>query len=296
MNKILLGISFSLFSIFLVILCLYFFFYLSKGILRIKELEELKIKFSHRQEDSKRFILGGSDVLFSFNTEKMNQELTIPTVNLGTNVGLGLGYLVDYCKELAKPGDQIIACLAYSLYFNPPYHVFSFEYYRMFDKKKLSRFSVTSFIYYFVANLTYNLSYVQREFVIGESGCYLGVMGSQLSKEKEKPLDFPETFSITDSIVQLEEFKTYCLAHDIELSITYPSTLDFEAYQSSIYLGQLTHYLNENYQVIGTPKDYFVPLNQIFNSVYHINEVGQKNRTSQLISQLRKQEGLRVFK
>lgn len=294
MIKILIGIIVSLGSVFLVIACLYFFFYPSKGILRIKELEQIKQTFSDNQKGTKRFIIGGSDVLYSFNTEKMNQELTIPTVNLGTNVGLGLGYLVDYGKKLAKPGDKIIACLAYSLYYNPPYHIFSFEYYRMFDKKKLTRFSVPAFIYYAIANSKYNFSYVQREFVIGESGCYLDVTGSQLPKEKEKALYFPENFNVTNSIRQLEEFKSYCLSHGIELYITYPSTLGFESYRNSHYLERLTSYLTENYQVIGKPEDYFVPLNHIFNSVYHINEVGQNFRTSRLINYLREKEKLYV--
>lgn len=290
MIRLLFLISCSTFGIFLVLACLYFFYYPSKGILRIKELERIKTTFSHKQVTSKRLILGGSDVLYSFNTEIMNRELRVPTVNLGTNVGLGLGYLLEYGKELVKPGDQIIACLAYSLYTNPPYHVFSFDYYRMFAKKKLTRFSSSVFIYYFFANLNYNLSYVQREFVLGESGCYLNVRGTQLAVEKEKPLPLPKKFTRTESIILLEEFKAYCLKSKIDLFITYPSTLEFADYQNSTYLQQLSEYLTKNYQVIGTPKDYFVPHNQIFNSVYHINEVGQLHRTKKLMKLLRERE------
>lgn len=293
MIRLLLLIICSAICILFGLACLYFYYYPSKGILRIKELERTKTKFSHKQVKSKRLILGGSDVLYSFDTEKMNRELRIPTVNLGTNVGLGLGYLLEYCKELAKPGDQIIACLAYSLYTNPPYYVFSFDYYRMFDKKKLNRFSFTTFIYYFFANLTYNFSYVQRKFTLGESGCYLNVRGSQLATEKDKPLAFPMTFSVTESLVLLAEFKAYCLENQIELAITYPSTLEFTDYRHSTYLRQLTEYLTSNYQIIGTPDDYFVPQNQIFNSVYHINEEGQLARTEKLIQSLREREDTR---
>lgn len=293
MIRLLFLISYGVFGILFGLTSLYFFYYPSKGILRIRELERIKTKFSHKQLKSKRLILGGSDVLYSFDTEKMNRELPIQTVNLGTNVGLGLGYLLEYGKELAKPGDQIIACLAYSLYTNPPYYVFSFDYYRMFDRKKLARFSFTDFIYYLFANLAYNFSYVQREFVIGESGCYLNVRGSQLAIEKDKPLVFPTTFNVTASLSLLEEFKVYCLENQIDLAITYPSTLEFTEYRYSAYLQQLTEYLTTNYQVIGTPEAYFVPRNKIFNSVYHINEEGQLARTEKLIESLLEREGPR---
>lgn len=268
----------------------YFFFYQSKGILRINELEEIKQAFSNRIEDSKYLIIGGSDVLYSFDTDQINEKTSIPIVNLGINVGLGLGYLLDFTKKQAKSGDTIVACLAYSLYTNPPYHIFSFEYFRMYNKKKLKIYTTRQFVYYFLGNLKYNLTYVQKQFSIGESGCYIGIMGSELDEYKNHPLKFPTKFSETESIKKLSEFKQYCCQNNLTLLVTYPSTLKFESYEDSVYLNELTQYLKRNYQVIGEPSDYFVPKEEIYNSVYHINKIGQQKRTDKFINYLHGKE------
>lgn len=268
----------------------YFFFYQSKGILRINELEEVKQDFSNKITNPKYLIMGGSDVLYSFDTDRINKQTEIPTVNLGTNVGLGLGYLLDFTTKQAKSGDTIIACLAYSLYTNPPYHMFAFEYFRMYDKKKLKRYTIKQFLYYFLGNVQYNLTYVQKYFNIGESGCYIEVIGSELEESKNHPLRFPTKFNETESIRKLNEFKQYCYQHNINLIVTYPSTLEFKSYENSYYLKELMEYLKRNYQVIGEPSDYFVPKDEIFNSVYHVNKIGQQKRTDEFINYLHGKE------
>lgn len=279
-----LGISLVTIACFL--LLIYFFNYQSKGISRIKELETIKENYARTLLREKTLIVGGSDVLYSFNTDALNLVLDIPSVNYGTNVGLGLGFLLDYAKKQAKQGDRIIACLAYSLYFNPPYHIFAFEYYRMYQRSELSKFTFRQSCYYFFGNVKLNLGYKQKGFHIGRSGCYLDVHGMNFPEAKNKPLQFPVKFEKTKSIDYLEEFKKYCQLNNIDLWITYPSTLAFSEYSKISYLKELEGYLTNNYQVIGNPARYFVPKEAIFNSVYHVNESGQKLRTKEMIKEL----------
>lgn len=276
----------SLVTIACLFVLIYFFNYQSQGIRRIKELETIKEEYASTLKTEKTLIVGGSDVLYSFNTDALNFELDMPSVNYGTNVGLGLGFLLDFAKKKAKRGDRIVACLAYSLYFNPPYHIFAFEYYRMYKRRELSKFTFWQSCYYFFGNVKLNFGYKQKEFHIGRSGCYLDVHGMNFSEAKNKPLQFPTKFEKTKAIGYLEEFKKYCQLNNIDLWITYPSTLTFSEYSEISYLEELEAYLTDNYQVIGNPSRYFVPIEAIFNSVYHVNERGQKLRTKEMIKEI----------
>lgn len=273
-------------SIISMTLVLYFFTYPSKGILRIKELEDRKKKYAASFHTQKTLIVGGSDVLYGFNTDFLTQEIGEPVINFGTNIGLGLGFLLDSVKEELQPGDRVIACLAYSLYFNPPYHIFAFEYYRMYGRQHLVKFTCRQWFYYFFGNMKLNMEYKQKQFKVGKSGCYLDVRGTDFPDSKNRPLQFPSIFNQTKSLKVLEEFKDYCEVNKIELWITYPSTLFFPTYAKSAYLQDLQDYLRANYAVIGEADAYFVSLESIFNSVYHVNEQGQRSRTKKISEEL----------
>lgn len=273
------------FSLSMGIMIIYFYCYRSKGILRIKDLQESKERFLSSVHGKKTLISGGSDVLFSCDTEKMNRELHQTYVNLGLNVGLGMGYLLDYTKQNLSKGDRVILSLAYSLYSNPPYHIFAFEYYRMYQKSKiLLHFSPIRSIYYFFGNWKLNLAFKLKAFQLSESGNYQYITGSCLEEKKNKPLEFPEIFKKTPAILKLEAFKTYCDENNIQVLITYPATLEFHEYKESQYLKDLTTYLEENYEVIGKFTDFLYKEELIYNSVYHVNSLGQAVHTEKLMN------------
>ncbi|EOO04742.1 hypothetical protein IAW_06056 [Bacillus cereus str. Schrouff] len=274
------------------ILFFYYHFYSSPGIKRIKDLEEIKDNYAKGIIGNKRLIIGGSDVLYAFNTSEMNKKLKIPTINYGTNVGMGLGYLLDMAKYNLKKGDQVILCLAYSLYYKKPYDIFAYEYYRMYDQKKLKRFSYKDKVYFFLANMKLNFSYVQKKFEITDCGAYVKIRGTKLERKKEKPLRFPEKFEETHSIRKLQEFRQYCLDNNIDVKLTFPSTLYFSSYTENRYLNELYDYLKLNFNCIGKPESFLVPKGQIYNSLYHVNEIGQNRRTQSLINYLEIQEDI----
>ncbi|MBC1400686.1 hypothetical protein HB904_10060 [Listeria booriae] len=268
----------------------YFFGYRSKGLMRIKYLLDVKDRFAKEGEGAKRLLVGGSDVLYSFDTDAISAKTKMRTVNFGLNVGLGMGFLLDVARKYAKPGDKIVLCLAYSLYFKPSYDIFAYEYYRMFQKRELRRFSLKQQAYYLLGNLKLNLEYKQKQFDLAKSGAYVNVQGSDFAEQKNKPLVFPDAFGSTAATKDLEQFCEECAANDIKVYVTYPSTLYFEDYKTSAYIWQLRDYLLANYNVIGEPWDYMVPREQIFNSVYHVNEQGQAQRTERLLEEIEEQE------
>lgn len=269
---------------------IYFYCYSSKRIKRIRDIENIKRLYANKIVGKKRMIVGGSDVLYAFNTDKMNKELKVPTVNFGLNVGLGMGYLLDFAKENLKSGDQVIICMAYSLYYKKAYDIFAYEYYRMYDRKKLKYFSMRQQLYFLLANLKLNFSYVQKQFELSDTGSYVNMKGSKLENRKNKPLCFPKHFEETDAVRYLIQFRNYCIENQIDIKLTFPSTLFFKEYRNCIYIQELVQYVSREFECIGDFESYLVPKSHIYDSVYHLNKIGQLARTDNLINYLKSQE------
>lgn len=71
--------------------------------------------------EEKIVLLGGSSVLYGFNTNEMQRGLSKPTFNACVNVGLGFRYMLDKLEPHLKPGNHVILPLEFSQYTNPPY-------------------------------------------------------------------------------------------------------------------------------------------------------------------------------
>ncbi|MBC6161833.1 hypothetical protein HB999_00055 [Listeria booriae] len=282
----------SFFALFIIVALLYYFFYQAKGIVRINRLLTLKEAYANQIQGKKRLIVGGSDVLYSFDTAFLNEKGGLPHVNFGLNVGLGMQFILDTAMKNAKSGDEIVFCFAYSLYYRPNLDIFAYEYYRMYNRHKLKRFSLKKQVYYLLANLRLNVKFVEKKFDISECGAYQNIAFSDLDPSKNKPLRFPEHFEETAAILALHRFVRMAKRRNIDVKLTYPSTLGFDAYEQSDYLAELKAYLESNFTVIGSPNDYFVPLSEIANSVYHVNQIGQKRRTEQFLQEIKERESL----
>ncbi|MBC1211193.1 hypothetical protein HB815_09635 [Listeria booriae] len=256
----------------------------SKRIAVMHKTMERKIAYSAAIQAPKIILAGGSDVLYSFDADVIAEKLQQPTVNFGLNIGLGAGFLLDIAKAQAKSGDTLIVSLAYALYWKPLFDVFGFEYFRMYDRKKLQYFTIRQRLYYLMKNAALNRRYVETNFELSASGSYRGLSGTELAPAKKIPLIFPAYFTRSETTRVLEELQETCAEQGVTLYVTYPSTLYFEEYLASAYLKELDRYLKSHFEVIGSPTDFFVSERDIYNSVYHVNASGQAKRTASLVS------------
>ncbi|MCH8621924.1 hypothetical protein [Undibacterium sp. TS12] len=75
-----------------------------------------KIQAAQRSAGPRVLIVAGSNALFGINSGMLEDYWHKPVINLGVNAGLGLPYILDVSRRLAKPGDIILMPMEYALY------------------------------------------------------------------------------------------------------------------------------------------------------------------------------------
>ena len=67
-----------------------------------------------RSGSPKIILAGGSNVLYGMRAEDIERELHVPSVNYGTHAALPLDYLIDRWKSALDPGDLLVLSLEWS--------------------------------------------------------------------------------------------------------------------------------------------------------------------------------------
>lgn len=84
----------------------------------VYELEQRKRHSAAKLTGKKVILAGGSSTLFGLDAATMERELGRPVLNLGTHGAMGLRYLLQDARELARPGDTVILQLEMAQYFS----------------------------------------------------------------------------------------------------------------------------------------------------------------------------------
>lgn len=264
---------------------LYSRFYKSRRIVILKQMLDKKQAYANSIVENKIVIAGGSEVLYSFDTDFLSEHLEVPAVNLGSNIGFGAGFIIDQAKLCLKSGDTLVLSLAYGLYHRPLYDVFAYEYFRMYNRRQLYRFTWKERAYYLMKNFVLNGRFEEKSFDMSPSGFYRNIHGCELPKHKKIPLQFSEfeENAVTENLLAL---KKYCELHDIDLYLTYPDTVYFETYEMDLFFGELEAFLNRHFNVLGSAGLYMYDSEYFYNSVYHVNREGQAKRTKNMLKEL----------
>ncbi|MBC1358421.1 hypothetical protein [Listeria booriae] len=269
------------------VVVLYSRYYKSRRIEILQQMLVEKQAYAAAISGNKMVIAGGSEVLYSFDTDFLSKHLGIRAVNLGSNIGFGAGFIIDQAKSCLKKGDTLVLSLAYGLYNRPLYDVFAYEYFRMYDRKQLCRFTWKERMYYMMKNFVLNMRFEEKSFDMSPSGFYRNISGSELPAHKRVPLQFAD-FEENAVTAHLLALKKYCELHHIELFLTYPDTVYFESYERELFFYELEAFLKQHFEVLGSADEYMYDSEYFYNSVYHVNQGGQQKRTNKMLQELRR--------
>ena len=75
-----------------------------------------KAEIAQAKQTPKILFVGGSSVDLGISAERASQLLGMPAVNMGLIAPLGISYLTEQVKKIAKPEDIVVLALEYNLY------------------------------------------------------------------------------------------------------------------------------------------------------------------------------------
>jgi hypothetical protein len=252
--------------------------------------------------ESPRIVLaGGSNLVFGIDSKAIQTALLIPVVNMGLNVGIGLGRILDDIAPYLHSGDILVIAPEYHFFTNEwngssgayelilDGHRYSFiEHSPFYGPPSSSGFFpyVKNKILGWIPHQPNPLAYTRDGFnEYGDDIKHLEVE-NQLVRPKPSIGKINQSylsafFRIVDSLVQ----------QGIQVLITYPS-YEETSFQNSV---DVIHELDaafrkeRNMTVISVPEDYCFSTDYFYDSAYHLNAKGREIRTARLIQDLQHQ-------
>lgn len=96
--------------------------------------KDLAVHDSAQSARSRLFIVGGSEALFGVDAELMQRKLGVTTINYATHAGLGT-YLLDRARRVMRPGDSVLLCPAYEVWYEDAVSNVEWDYVATYDKR-----------------------------------------------------------------------------------------------------------------------------------------------------------------
>ncbi len=265
----------------------------------IRSIEQQKTQLAAAKTASPRILVaGGSGTHLGLDTTVIEQQLGIPTYNLGLHAGLGLNGILAGLEPQVQPGDIVVLIPEYELLsresgtgvFSGIWGLASGQLLNMNLSPQVAIQEVLSAGNPGVAAIGSSLIGAIRE--PSNADYYTETLDSrgnstQLKPGRLVPVPFPNLSISTATLQTLQEFQTRLAAQDAELVILLPWRL-----------GQVTPASQNQAQQVAQSLSEIAPVyyNQTFNlsdqpawfgdTVYHLSVEGRDLRSRQVARQL----------
>jgi hypothetical protein len=286
----------------------------SHGLAWIQNSYRKKEAIAKSIKGKKIVFVSGSNTLFGVRTQDIQSAIGIPVVNLGVDIALGPDYILERSKRSLRSGDTVILPLEYKFYmFDGDREQTEIDYVLTLDKPFLQKLSFLDRVRFLdsVEPMEIFLSLGRRklppETPVGNgfSSKTLNSNGDETDnfdqkiildniKKKYKPVPiqriqpYYESFGLREVI----KYKEWCDKNNVNMVITWPATIYFGVYKDLSYREYFSFLISffkaHHISVLGSPYDFFYPINYFYNSIYHLNSMGMTIRTNKLIDLLRR--------
>lgn len=245
--------------------------------------------------------VGGSNLVFGMDSEKVQKELQVNPVNAGLAINFGLIFMMDDILEYIKPGDCIILAPEYQHYFGKNAYGGNDLLRMLMDTQKsgftklrkkhipnllksvpvyfIGKFNPDQY-FYSSENDVYS-RYIFNEF--GDSNFHWGL------ERREFSLVNPLKGNVKPSVIEeILVFKKELEKRKATLFVTYPGFQEssFDLIKDKIEEVQFS-LENTNLTILGSPEDYIIPDSLMFDQIYHLSKKGVDLRTSQFLKDFR---------
>ena len=278
----------------------------------LDEWWQKKEAYAHAQTGKKILLISGSNTLFGVKAELMEESLGMPVVNLGTHAGLKFYNLRRGAKCL-EPGDTVIIPLEYP-YYDWPKHGYDTEYLAYVTAYDPDYFNAGSLVDKLAFIYQWHPGDICREAVKiifpptprenGYSSKYLNKNGDMLNNKaangksgaylqnrmKDTVFDAYPVPS-EEAKAQLSWFVDFCRERQVTLYAAWPSYLyrdkDFHGKDLEGIRNIEAFYREKGVEILGNYTDTLYDADMFYDTLYHLNDIGQAKHTEYLIELLK---------
>ena len=274
----------------------------------------------HRIADSiktpKLILVGGSNLGFGLNSKILRKEIGIPTANLGLHAGLGLDFMLNQAKFVAKENDIILLSIEYQLdligNYNLKRHTSDvYSYAHLFYEQSFyldfeDNLSDSRRAYEDYVNTKFNFAKKILRQILGKP---LKIPISTIQASKANPYSRKAINSDADVVAHLEEPFMGILARDALMNYRYWKGIarinefasemkkknvtvffvfpnypqkDYVVNKQVILLLEKDLRANLTVGILGSPAYFLYPDDHFYDTLYHLNKIGHKKRTEDL--------------
>lgn len=249
--------------------------------------------------------IGGSAVHKGINTAMVSEATGRQTANLGTFAALGPELMLWNARTRLRPGDTVVLAFEYDLFWHNRPTAAEIDYVIGCARDYADSLSVLDQMKFalgaelqrpFIAKHRSTTDEVvrQKERINGHGDARLIPLNfEQLTPAELERLALYKPLAIrfdreSRDVRAIVRFVEWARANNIAVIATWPNTLYFDAYRNDPTLPRIAaFYTSLGVPMVGTPQQAMVPLDQLHNTQYHLNEQGILNRTERLIQSLR---------
>jgi hypothetical protein len=278
----------------------------------IYEIYQIKSSIANSIKVPKLVLVSGSNTHFGISCKIISTETGVPCVNGGTHMGLGTAYILRQARLWLKPGDLVLLPLEYEFYQDqglPNYLMIDYMFAR--DTQYLLSLDLVSKLRFLFG---ISLNRLQQGFVgrlyppqpltTGYQSKTVNKYGDETINQKanmtekqyhilnnSKPIEIETSQTSRYALNEINDFIIWCKEKNIKPRITWPNTLNFEVYKENVkqeFFQKIEQYYNDmKISVLGKPEDFMYNKAMFYDTSYHLNDIGVRYRTQQIIELLR---------
>lgn len=266
-----------------------------------------KHAYADKTKSPRIIFSGGSSLAFGIDSKMIAQKTGLPVVNLGLNGSLGLEFILNQARYVAKPADIVIVSVEYYLSKEGSYK-FKKEAERLYPpagkffehtiNQRLNDFFIEDLKHNFYITFSHLTGRKLREFPknVVYSRSSFNENGDVVRNFDPQPShDFIDKFSLNymanPDLPLLNSFKEYADKNKIRVYFLYPC-LDEAVYKpvAAVINRIADEYKNEmKIQTLNKPIDSVFPDSLFYDTEYHMIPKGREIRTRKILEILKTQ-------
>ena len=278
----------------------------------IQEWFDVKMRYAQRAQGPKLVFVSGSNTLFGIDASELEARLKMPALNLGSHAGLGIHYILQQAQQAVGAGDIVVLPLEYEQYEERKWEEALVDFIAARDPAYFAQLPVADQLECIFAmppkrlvkgvkarfvpdarneDSAYDSKYLNANGDMTNNAYAKRTPAAALRANSKKAVFTADSCPEPQAAEALSHFIAFCRQKGARVLATYPSYLCRDKAFHGADLERVREieafYARQGVPVLGSYEDFLYDADDFYDTIYHLNDVGKRKRTEQLLEYLR---------